>query len=197
MQTLQQTDLKVMTENQKYSPGFVKLYRETIVPALREKIGYKNALAVPRLVKISLNMGIGEAVTDSKIAEVAAEELGKICGQKPKICRSRKPISNFKLKKGVPVGCCVTLRKAMMYDFFERLIAAAIPRIRDFRGFGPNSFDGKGNYTFGLTEQTIFPEINLDKVTRTQGMNITIHTSANTDDEARELMRAFGFPFRR
>ena len=182
---------------EKYIPGFFKLYRETIIPALKEKLGYKNSLAIPRIIKISINMGVGEAASDSKIAEKAAEELGLISGQKAKVCRARKPISNFKLKKDAPIGCCVTLRRKMMYDFFERLITAAAPRIRDFRGFPANSFDGHGNYTFGLLEQTIFPEVNLDKVTRAQGMNITINTSAKTDAEAKELLIAFGFPFRR
>lgn len=182
---------------EKYVPRLLAMYREEIVSGLKEKLQYKNSLAVPRLIKIVLNMGIGEATSDSKIAEKAAEELAMIVGQKAKICRSRKAISNFKLRKGQVVGCCVTLRKNMMYEFLDRLITVSIPRIRDFRGFPLNSFDGRGNYTFGLSEQGIFPEINLDKVSRTQGMNICINTSANGDEGARELLKSFGFPFRR
>lgn len=186
-----------MDEKEKYIPRLLKLYREVIIPELKQKSGYKNSLAVPRILKIVVNMGIGEATSDSKIVEKAAEELAFITGQKAKICRARKPISNFKLKKGVPIGCCVTLRRNMMYEFLDRLITVAIPRIRDFRGFSPTSFDGRGNYTFGLSEQSIFPEVNLDKMTRTQGMNITIHTSAQTDQEAKELLLSFGFPLRK
>ncbi len=178
-------------------PRFLKLYRETVVSRLKKELGYKNNLAVPRLLKIVVNMGIGEATSDAKIVEKAAQELGLITGQKPKICRSTKPISNFKLRKGQAIGCCVTLRKNMMYEFLDRFVSVASPRIRDFRGFPSNSFDGMGNYTFGLTEQGIFPEVDLDKVSRTQGMNITINTSAQTDKEARQLLLAFGFPFRR
>lgn len=181
----------------KYTPRFLSLYRETIIPKMMESFSYKNTLAVPRLVKIVVNMGIGKATSDAKIVEKAAQELGAITGQKPKICRSRKPISNFKLKQDQAIGCCVTLRKNMMYEFLNRLITVASPRIRDFRGFSGNAFDGRGNYTFGLSEQGIFPEIDLDKVSRTQGMNITINTSAQTDKEAKELLREFGFPFRR
>jgi large subunit ribosomal protein L5 len=180
-----------------YIPRLLQVYREQVMPALKKKRNYTNILAVPRLVKIVVNMGVGEATSDSKLIESVSEQLGMITGQRPKICRARKAISNFKLRQGVAVGCCVTLRKAMMYDFFDRLISAAIPRIRDFRGFSPNSFDGSGNYNFGLVEQGIFPEINLDKITRTQGMNISIHTTADSDQEARELLDAFGFPFRR
>jgi len=182
---------------EKYTPRLLQIYRERIIPELKERLGIKNALGVPRLIKIVVNMGVGEATSDSKIADKAAEELALITGQRPKICRARKPISNFKLKKGAAIGCCVTLRKNMMYEFFDRLITVAIPRIRDFRGFSANSFDGRGNYTFGLSEQSIFPEINLDKMSRTQGMNITIHTSAQTDEQARALLLSFGFPLRK
>jgi len=188
---MSETDLK-----HNYIPRLLKLYRETIVPELKQKYSIDNTLAVPRLIKIVVNMGVGEGTSDSKITEKAAEELTVITGQKAKICRARRPISNFKLKQNAPIGCCVTLRKNMMYEFLDRFIVAAAPRIRDFRGFPGNSFDGKGNYTFGLAEQNIFPEINLDKVTRTQGMNICIHTSAATDELAKALLRAFGFPFR-
>jgi len=184
-------------QKEKYTPRFAKLYRESIVSQMKEKFGYKNDLAVPRMVKISVNMGVGSATTDVKTVDKAAEELGLITGQKPKICRARKPISNFKLRKGLPIGCCVTLRKNRMYEFFDRFVTVAAPRIRDFRGLSAASFDGNGNYTFGLTEQSIFPEINLDRVSRAQGMNITIHTSAKTDEEAKELLKLFGFPFRK
>jgi len=182
---------------EKYTPRLLIAYRKDIVIALKEKFGYKNILSVPRILKIVVNMGVGEASSDSKIIEKSAEELATITGQKAKICRARKPISNFKLRKDAPIGCCVTLRKSMMYEFLDRLISIAMPRIRDFRGFSSNSFDGRGNYTFGLSEQNIFPEINLDKMTKTQGMNITIHTSASTDKEAKELLVLFGFPFRK
>ncbi|MDP2923920.1 MAG: 50S ribosomal protein L5 [Candidatus Omnitrophota bacterium] len=191
-------DLKDKELNkEKYIPRLLKLYREEIVSKMREKLGYKNNLSVPRLTKIVVNMGVGVAINDSKLTEKASEELALITGQKAKICRSRKPISNFKLKKGVPVGCCVTMRRYRMYEFLDRLITAAIPRIRDFRGFAPSAFDDKGNYTFGLTEQNVFTEVQLDKITRTQGMNITIVTSASSDKEARELLTLFGFPFRK
>ena len=182
---------------EEYTPRLLKFYRENIVPELKSKLGIKNALAVPKVLKIVINMGIGDATSDSKIAEKAAQELAAITGQRAKICRARKPISNFKLRKGIPIGCCVTLRKNMMYEFLDRLITVAIPRIRDFRGLSSNSFDGRGNYTFGLSEQNIFPEIDLDKVSRTQGMNISIHTSAKDDGQARELFLSFGFPFRK
>lgn len=181
----------------KYRPRLLDLYREDIRPKLKDQLGCTNLMAVPRLVKIVVNMGVGEATSDQKLIESASQQLSAITGQRPKICRARKAISNFKLRKGVAIGCSVTLRKAMMYDFFDRLITVAMPRIRDFRGFSLNSFDGKGNYNFGLSEQGIFPEINLDKIGKTQGMNVSIHTTAGTDDQARELLRLFGFPFKK
>lgn len=180
-----------------YRSRLAKAYREQIVPDLVQRRSYSNIFEVPRLVKIVINMGIGEATGDQKLIEGASQQLATIAGQKPKVCRARKAISNFKLREGVAIGCCVTLRRAMMYDFLDRLITIAIPRIRDFRGFSANSFDGKGNYNFGLTEQGIFPEINLDKITKTQGMNISLHTTAKTDQEAKELLDLFGFPFRK
>lgn len=189
---MSETDLE-----KKYTPRLLKRYREEIVPRLKDKLQLTNNLAVPRLLKIVVNMGLGEATSDPKIIEKAAQELGMITGQKAKVCRSRKAISNFKIRKGQAIGCCVTLRKSMMYEFFDRLITVAIPRIRDFRGFSPRSFDRQGNYTFGLSEQGIFPEIELDKISRTQGMNISINTSAVDDEGARELLKSFGFPFRR
>lgn len=183
--------------NEKYVPRLLTLYRNEIIPKMKDKFKYTNNLAVPRLIKIVINMGVGIATTDAKLIESAAEQLAQITGQKAKICRARKPISNFKLKENVPIGCCVTLRKARMYEFLDRLITVAAPRIRDFRGFSPRSFDGKGNYTMGLLEQNIFTEINLDKVTRAQGMNITFQTNAISDEEAKELLKLFGFPFRK
>ncbi len=189
---MQKGNLKEM-----YIPRLLEGYRKDIVPKMKDKFGYKNNFAVPRLLKIVVNMGIGEATSDAKLVEKCARDLGLITGQKPKITRARKPISNFKIRKGMAIGCCVTLRRYRMYEFLDRLISVAIPRIRDFRGFSPNSFDGRGNYTFGLTEQTVFPEVDIDKVEKTQGMDITINTSAQTDEEARELLRLFGFPFRR
>ena len=181
----------------KQIPRLLQQYRDTVILEMKQKSGYKNNLEIPRLVKIVVNMGLGRATSDAKIVEKAAQELGLITGQKPKVCRARKAISNFKLREGLPIGCCVTLRNKMMYEFLDRIITVAMPRIRDFRGFPANSFDGRGNYTFGLTEQSIFPEINLDKVSQTQGMNISINTTAKTDQEAKELLQAFGFPFRR
>ncbi|MFH1771385.1 MAG: 50S ribosomal protein L5 [Candidatus Omnitrophota bacterium] len=185
-----------MQNKEVYLPRLLSTYRQEILPAMKEKFAYTNDLSVPRLVKIVINMGIGEGTNDPKIVEKAAVELAQITGQKAKICRSRKPISNFKLKKDVPIGCCVTLRRAKMYEFFDRLISVAIPRIRDFRGFSPNSFDGNGNYTFGIIEQSIFAELEIDRINKTQGMNISIATSAQTDDEARHLLALFGFPFK-
>lgn len=181
---------------QSYIPRLLKLYREKIVVQMKEKFGYTNLLAVPRVNKVVINMGVGIGTTDVKIVEKCASELAVIAGQKAKICRARKAISNFKLKKGVPIGCCVTLRRQRMYEFLDRFISVAAPRIRDFRGFSPHSFDGQGNYTFALFEQTIFPELEMDKVTRTQGMNISINTSAHTDEEAKYLLTLLGFPFK-
>ncbi len=191
MQKMQQGNLK-----EKYIPRLLKIYREEIIPRMVEKFSYKNKLAVPRLLKIVVNMGIGEATGNPSLVEKHAQELALITGQKPKVTRARKAISNFKLKKGMAIGCCVTLRRYRMYEFLDRLIVTAIPRIRDFRGFSSHSFDGRGNYSFGVSEQTIFPEINLDKVDRTQGLNITVCTSANTDEEAFWLLKFFGFPFK-
>ena len=166
MQEVQKDDL-----NEKYIPRLLKIYREELAQKLIDTFSYKNKMQVPKLSKIVVNMGIGQGISDSKFVEKAANDLGLITGQIPKITRAKKPISNFKLKKGVAIGCCVVLRKTWMYEFLDRLITIAMPRIRDFRGVPRNSFDGQGNYTFGLTEQTIFPEVDLDKVERTQGMN--------------------------
>lgn len=185
------------TVSDTYIPRLLKRYREEIVGKMKAAFGYSNLLAVPRLKKIVINMGLGSTGGDSKLVEKAAADLAVIAGQRPKVTRARKPISNFKIRKDMAVGCCVTLRRYRMYEFLDRLIAVAMPRIRDFRGFSAHSFDGRGNYTFGLTEQTVFPEINLDKVEKTQGMDITIVTSAHTDKEAKELLALFGFPFRK
>ena len=189
---MRQADLK-----NNYIPRLLTSYREEIIPKMKDKFGYKNMLGVPRLSKIVVNMGIGSAGGDTKIVEKHARDLSTITGQYPKITRAKKPISNFKIRKDMAIGCCVTLRRYRMYEFLDRLISVAIPRIRDFRGFSYSSFDGMGNYTFGLTEQIIFPEIDIDKIEKTQGMNITINTSAHTDEAAKELLILFGFPFRR
>lgn len=177
-------------------PRLLEKYRKEIIPQLQEALQLKNKYAVPRLEKIVLNMGVGEAINDIKILDKAVQELSLITGQKPTIRRSRKAISNFKVKKGQPIGCKVTLRKAMMYEFLDRLINIALPRIRDFRGVSAKSFDQHGNYTFGILEQVIFPEIEYDKITRTQGMDVTIVIkNAKSADRARQLLKLFGMPF--
>lgn len=179
------------------SPRLKTKYLDDVAPALREQLGLDNVMQVPRFTKIVVNMGVGEAVTDRKSIESAMEELSIITGQKPKLNRARKSIAGFKIREGMPVGASVTLRGDRMWEFFDRLLAIAIPRIRDFRGLNPKAFDGRGNYSFGLTEQLVFPEIEFDKVTATRGMDITICTTAETDDQARALLEAFGFPFRK
>lgn len=171
-------------------------YRKAVIPALQEKFSYKNVMQVPKITKITVNMGVGEAMADKKIMDHAAADLAKITGQKPQIRKSRKSIANFKVRENWPVGCKVTLRGARMYEFLDRLITIAIPRIRDFRGLSGRSFDGRGNYSLGIKEQIIFPEIDFDKVDALRGMDITIVTSAKTNDEARALLEAFNFPVR-
>lgn len=171
-------------------------YEETIRKALVEKHGYKNPHQVPRLEKITLNMGVGQAIGDKKILDLAYDAMTQIAGQKPVITLARKSIANFRLREGMPIGCMVTLRRHKMYEFFDRLVSIVLPRVRDFRGINRNAFDGRGNYTLGLTEQLVFPELNPDKFTRPQGMNITIVTSARTNDEARDLLEMFGMPFK-
>jgi large subunit ribosomal protein L5 len=180
----------------KAKPRLAVHYLESVRPALIEKFGYSSAMQAPRLEKIVINMGVGDAIQDQKLLDGAASELGQISGQKPAIRRAKKSISNFKLREGVPVGCKVTLRGARMFEFYDRLINVAVPRIRDFRGLSPRSFDGRGNYTMGLTEQIIFPEINYDKVQKIRGMDVTIVTSARNDEEGRELLRLMRMPFR-
>ena len=171
-------------------------YRDTVVQDLTQKFGYKSIMQVPRLNKIVLNMGVGEAVADKKIMDHAVSDMTKIAGQKPLVTKSRKAIASFKIRENYPVGCKVTLRGSRMYDFLDRLVNVAMPRIRDFRGISGRSFDGMGNYNMGVKEQIIFPEIEYDKIDAIRGMNITISTTAKTDDEARALLAAFKFPFR-
>lgn len=171
-------------------------YRDTVVKDLTQKFGYKSVMQVPRLNKIVLNMGVGEAVADKKIMDHAVSDMTKIAGQKPLVTKSRKAIASFKIRENYPVGCKVTLRGSRMYDFLDRLVNVAMPRIRDFRGISGRSFDGMGNYNMGVKEQIIFPEIKYDKIDAIRGMNITISTTAKTDDEARALLAAFKFPFR-
>ena len=172
------------------------MYRETIAPALMKKYNYKNFLEVPRLLKIVVNMGVGEGVNNPKDVDEAAKEMAMITGQMPIVIKSTKAISNFHLKENTPIGCKVTLRGKRMYEFFDRLVSVALPRVRDFRGVPANSFDGRGNYNMGITDQVIFPEVDLDKVKRTQGMDIAFITSAKTDEEAKNLLETLGMPFR-
>ena len=175
---------------------FHTLYRDTIVPELIKKFGYKTVMQVPRITKITLNMGVGEAVNDKKYVDNAVADMTKIAGQKPAITRTRKAIANFKIRENMPIGCMVTLRGERMYDFLDRLITIAFPRVRDFRGVSGRAFDGRGNYNIGLKEQIIFPEIEYDKIDKLRGMNISITTTAKTDEEAKALLAAFHFPFR-
>ena len=172
-------------------------YREDIIPAMMKTFSYKNVMQVPRMEKIVVNMGLGEALNNARILDTSMEELGTITGQKPVLTRARKSIANFKLREGNPIGCCVTLRKQKMYDFAYRFLNVALPRVRDFKGVSPRGFDGRGNLTIGVREQLIFPEINYDKVEKIKGMNITFVTSAKTDEEARELLSLLGVPFRK
>lgn len=180
------------------TPRLLERYRSEIIPALQQKFSLKNKFAVPRLEKIVINMGIGEGIQDIKILEKSMEELSTIAGQKPLLRRAKKAIANFKVREGHPVGCKVTLRRTMMYEFMDRLINVAMPRIRDFRGVSPQSFDAAYNYSLGLTDQVIFPEIDYDKSTRTQGMDITFCIkNAKSKDQAQELLKLFGMPFSR
>lgn len=171
-------------------------YREKIVPELVQKFGYRSTMEVPRIAKITLNMGVGEAVNDKKNIEMAVGDMTKIAGQKPVITKTRKAIANFKIREGLAIGCMVTLRGERMYEFLDRLITVAFPRVRDFRGVSGRAFDGRGNYNVGLKEQIIFPEIEYDKIDKLRGMNISITTTAKTDEEAKALLAAFRFPFR-
>lgn len=173
-----------------------KVYRETISPALIEKFGYKSPMQVPRITKITLNMGVSEAVSDKKVMEHAVGDLTKIAGQKPVVTKSKKAIAGFKIRDGVPIGCMVTLRGVQMYEFLDRFVTIALPRVRDFRGISGRSFDGRGNYNIGVKEQIIFPEIEYDKVDALRGLNISITTTAKNDDECKALLSAFKFPFK-
>lgn len=179
-----------------YVPRLRTEYDTTIKAALREQFNYKNVMELPRLDKIVLNMGVGEAVNDTKKVKSAADELQKIAGQKPVITHARKSIAGFKVRENMPLGVKVTLRKTRMYEFLDRLVNIALPRVRDFRGLNPNAFDGRGNYAMGIKEHIIFPEINYDQIDQVWGMDIVICTTAKTDEEARALLRAFNFPFR-
>lgn len=187
---------KVLEGNAK-TPRLQLVYDREIVPALKEKYGYKNAMEVPRLTKIVINMGVGEAVADQKQIQSAVEEMTLISGQKPVITKAKKAEASFKLRAGLQIGCRVTLRKQRMYEFLDRFVTIAMPRIRDFRGVNPKSFDGRGNYNMGLKEQLVFPEINYDRVSNVRGMDITIVTTAKNDDEARALLEGFSVPFRK
>jgi large subunit ribosomal protein L5 len=178
-----------------YSPRLKKDYDERIVAEMTKKFGYKNRLEVPRLEKIVINMGVGEATQDKKRVETAAAEMQQIAGQRPVITKAKKSIAQFKLREGMPIGCKVTLRRDRMFEFLDRLVTIALPRVRDFRGLNPKSFDGRGNYALGLKEQIIFPEINYDQIDKVRGMDVIITTTAKTDEEARELLRLFNFPF--
>ena len=179
-----------------YIPNMLKVYRNNVIPSMISRFKYVNPMQVPKLLSISLNMGLGDAKTNSKKLESALNELELISGQKPITTRSKSDISNFKIRKGFPVGCKVTLRSAKMYEFFDRIICIALPRSRDFRGLSYKSFDGRGNYNFGIKEQIIFPEINYDDIDSVRGLNVTISTSAGTNDEAYWLLKEFGFPLR-
>jgi large subunit ribosomal protein L5 len=178
-----------------YTPRLKAKYQAEIAKAMTDKFGYKNVNEVPRIEKIVLNMGVGEATQDKKKVEQAASEMELIAGQKPVITKAKKSIAQFKLREGMPIGVKVTLRRERMYEFLDRLVTIAMPRIRDFRGVNPKSFDGRGNYAMGLKEQLVFPEINYDRIDKIRGMDIIVTTTAKTDDEARELLRLFGFPF--
>jgi len=174
-----------------------KRYREEIVPAMMKTFNYSNVMQVPRLEKVVINMGLGEALENARILDTSMEELSKITGQKPVLTRARKSIANFKLREGNPIGCCVSLRKKRMFDFIYRFLNIALPRVRDFKGVSPRGFDGRGNYTLGIREQLIFPEIDYDDVEKIKGMNITLVTSAKTDEEAKELLGLIGVPFKK
>ena len=173
-----------------------EFYKNTVFKQLSDEFGYESSMQVPKITKITLNMGLGEAVADKKVIEKAVDDMTKIAGQKPVVCNAKKSVANFKVREGWPVGCKVTLRRERMYEFLDRLITIAIPRIRDFRGLNAKSFDGRGNYNMGIKEQIIFPEIDYDKIDVLRGMDITITTSARTDEEGRALLKAFNFPLR-
>ena len=190
------TKLKKNTESSSRVPNMLSLYRNQVISSMVTRFNYKNSMQVPKILSISLNMGIGDAKANSKKLDSAIKEMGLITGQKPLVTKSKSDISNFKIRKGYPVGCKVTLRSTKMYEFFERLTCVALPRSRDFRGLSFKSFDGRGNYNFGIKEQIVFAEINYDDIDSVRGLNVTISTSAKTDDEAYWLLKEFGFPLR-
>ena len=185
-----------MLDTTNYEPRLKKFYRDVVVPKMQEQFGYKNVMEIPRIDKIVLNMGVGESTADSKKATIAAADMALIAGQKPVITRARNAIAQFKVRENMPIGCKVTLRQARMYEFLDRFITIALPRVRDFRGLNPKSFDGRGNYAMGVKEHIIFPEINYDKVDQIWGMDVIVCTTAKTDEEARALLKLFNFPFR-
>jgi large subunit ribosomal protein L5 len=171
-------------------------YRKEVIPALRKRFGYNNPMAVPKLAKVVVNIGLGEASQNIKLLDVAAQELAQITGQKPIVTRAKKSIANFKIRKGMPIGCCVTLRGERMYEFMDRLCNIVLPRVRDFKGLAPTAFDGRGNYTLGLRDQLVFPEIDYTRVDKIKGMNVTLTTTARNDEEGRELLKMLGVPLR-
>jgi large subunit ribosomal protein L5 len=179
-----------------YEPRLRNKYKDEIVPQLMKDFGFKNVMQVPKLNRIVVNMGLGEAVQNAKLIESAAEELSAITGRKPVVTRAKKSIATFKLREGMPIGVMVTLRGEQMYDFLDRLISIALPRTRDFKGISPKAFDGRGNYTLGIREQIVFPEVNYDKIDRIKGMNVTLVTTAETDEQGRALLKSLGMPFR-
>jgi large subunit ribosomal protein L5 len=178
------------------TPRLKERYEKEILPALREKLGRENRLSLPKIQKIVISMGVGSAISDKKHIDEAVSAMAEISGQKPLVCKAKKSIANFRLREGLAIGCKVTLRGARMYEFLDRLVSLALPRVRDFRGLNPNAFDGQGNFSLGLTEQLVFPELNPDKYLRAQGMNIAICCSTKSDDESREMLKMFGVPFR-
>jgi large subunit ribosomal protein L5 len=182
-------------ETRKMKARLQQKYQEEILPSLMKRFGYTSPMAVPRLSKIIVNMGLGDAVTDSKVLDRAVEELSVITGQKPVITKARKSIAGFKLRAGMPIGCMVTLRKQRMYEFFDRLVNVALPRVRDFKGVSPKAFDGRGNYTLGTREQIIFPEVNYDKIDKLRGLSVSVVTTAKTDEEGYQLLKELGMPF--
>ncbi len=196
MTTTDETTTTATSSYARVRPRLKVRYAEEIAPSLREDFSYGNAMQTPRLVKIVVNMGVGEAARDSKLIEGAIRDLASITGQKPQVTRARKSIAQFKLREGMPIGAHVTLRGDRMWEFLDRLLSVALPRIRDFRGLSPKQFDGRGNYTFGLTEQSMFHEIDQDRIDRVRGMDITVVTTATTNDEGRSLLRKLGFPFK-
>ena len=196
MSNKKDTNSKKVEKAKAYLPNMIKAYKESVVPAMVSRFNYVNSMQVPKLLSISLNMGLGDSKTNSKKLESAISELELITGQKTVITKSKSDISNFKIRKGFPVGCKVTLRSSKMYEFFERLTCIALPRSRDFRGLSFKSFDGRGNYNFGIKEQIIFTEMNYDDIDSVRGLNVTLSTSANTDEEAYWLLKEFGFPLR-